>query len=155
MNDALTRSKAEVLSGEDNKVLKKIYRKIVKALHPDINPDVTEAQLKLYDNAVKAYKNGDLDTLHIIYEMVADHSMPEKNQDVMTQLVEEKERLKSRLKIIKESIEKIKSEYPYTVKEILEDADKIELKKEELEDILSQYNELIEIYKIKINEMLR
>lgn len=38
MNDALKRSKAEVLSDEDNKELKKLYRKIVKALHPDINP---------------------------------------------------------------------------------------------------------------------
>ena len=36
MNDALKRSKAEVLSDEDNKELKKLYRKIVKALHPDI-----------------------------------------------------------------------------------------------------------------------
>ncbi len=36
MNDALKRSKADVLSDEDNKELKKLYRKIVKALHPDI-----------------------------------------------------------------------------------------------------------------------
>ena len=35
----------------------KLYRKIVKALHPDINPEVTEAQVQLFDNAVAAYKN--------------------------------------------------------------------------------------------------
>lgn len=52
MNDALKRSKAEVLSDEDNKELKKLYRKIVKALHPDINPDVSQAQVQLFDNAV-------------------------------------------------------------------------------------------------------
>lgn len=41
MNYALKRSKAKVLSDEGNKELKKLYRKIVKALHPDINPDVS------------------------------------------------------------------------------------------------------------------
>ena len=33
MNDAFKRSKAEVLSDEDNKELKRLYCKIVKALH--------------------------------------------------------------------------------------------------------------------------
>lgn len=77
MNDALKRSKAEVLSNEDNKKFKKLYRKIVKALHPDINPDVSEAQVQLFDNAVSAYKNGDLNTLKIIGEMVGNSPLPE------------------------------------------------------------------------------
>ena len=49
----------------------------------------------------------------------------------------------------------IKSEYPYTMKDILEDTEKTEQKKQELENILEQYNELISIYKAKIEEMLR
>lgn len=59
------------------------------------------------------------------------------------------------LKAIRESIEKIKSEYPYMMKEVLEDKEKTEQKKRELENILEQYNELISIYKTKIEEMLR
>ncbi len=155
MNDALKRSKAEVLTDEENKELKKLYRKIVKALHPDINPDFSEAQIKLFDNAVQAYKNGDLVTLRIIGEMVANNLLPEQHKDAMMQLAEEKERLQGLLKSIRNSIENIKTEYPYTMKEILEDTDKTEQKKQELESILSQYNELISIYKAKIEEMLR
>lgn len=49
----------------------------------------------------------------------------------------------------------IKSEYPYTIKEIIEDEEQTEQKKKELENILSQYNELISIYKAKIEEMIR
>ena len=155
MNDALKRSKAEVLSDEDNKELKKLYRKIVKALHPDINPDVSEAQVQLFDNAVSAYKSGDLGTLRIISEMVGNNPLPEQHKDAMTQLVEERERLQGLLKSIRDSIESIKSEYPYTMKDILEDTEKTEQKKQELEGILEQYNELISIYKAKIEEMLR
>ena len=155
MNDALKRSKAEVLSDEDNKELKKLYRKIVKALHPDINPDVSEAQVQLFDNAVSAYKSGDLGTLRIIGEMVGNNPLPEQHKDAMTQLVEERERLQGLLKSIRDSIENIKSEYPYTMKDILEDTAKTEQKKQELEGILEQYNELISIYKAKIEEMLR
>ena len=155
MNDALKRSKAEVLSDEDNKELKKLYRKIVKALHPDINPDVSETQVDLFDNAVQAYKNGDLGTLRIIGEMVGNSPLPEQHKDALTQLNEEKERLQNLLKAIRDSIEQIKSEYPYTMKEIIEDEEQTEQKKKELENILSQYNELISIYKAKIKEMIR
>ena len=41
------------------------------------------------------------------------------------------------------------------MKEVLEDTEKTEQKKQELENILEQYNELISIYKTKIEEMLR
>lgn len=133
MNDALKRSKAEFLSDEDNRELKKLYRKIVKSLHPDINPDVSEAQIKLFDNAVTAYKNGDLETLRIIGEMVGNNSLPEQNKDAMTQLVEEKGRLHGLLKSIRESIDNIKTEYPYTMKDIVEDTEKTEQKKKETE----------------------
>ena len=87
--------------------------------------------------------------------MVGNNPLPEQHKDAMTQLVEERERLQGLLKSIRDSIESIKSEYPYTIKDILEDTEKTEQKKQELEGILEQYNELISIYKAKIEEMLR
>lgn len=155
MNDALEHSKGDYLSEEDNKELKKLYRKIVKVLHPDINPEVTMAQVKMLDNAINAYKNGDLKSLRIIDEMVGDHKLPEKHQDALTQLKEEKKRLNRMVTSIQESINKIKSEYPYCVKDILEDEKKVEQKKAELEELLKQYMELVETYNAKIKEMLR
>lgn len=155
MNEALKRSKAEILTDEESEELKKLYRKIVRALHPDIHPDVSKAQFHLFDNAVQAYKNGDLNTLRIIEEMIGNDSLPQQYDEALTQLTEEKNRLQNLLKVIKDSIEKIKSEYPYTMKEIIEDKGKTEIKKQELESILSQYNELISIYQTKIEEMMR
>lgn len=155
MNNALERSRSEVLTDEEHKELKKLYRQIVKSLHPDINPDVSYAQITLFENAVNAYKNGDLPTLRIIGSMVGGDSLPEQHTDAMAQLAEEKKRLQGSIESVRESIEKIKSEYPYTVKDIIDDEEKTEQKRQELEKILEQYNELISVYTARIEEMLR
>lgn len=155
MNEALHRSCLEALSQEDTRELKKLYRKIMKLLHPDLNPGLSKAKTELFHHAVSAYKNGDLDTLRMIFEMVGDNPLPELKSDAMTQLTEEKERLKDLLKSITDSIEKIKSSYPYTLKELLEDEKKIKEKKQESEEILKQYQEMIALYKRRIEEILR
>lgn len=155
MNDAIKQSQAEHLSKEDNRELKKLYHEIVKAVHPDINPDVTDAQARMFHNAVTAYKNGDLGTLRIIGEMALSHHLPEKHKDAFGQLKEEKVRLDGLINSIKDSIEKIKKGYPYSVKDILGDEKRVEQKRLEYREMLKQYKELVEIYNGRINEMLR
>ena len=73
----------------------------------------------------------------------------------MAQLAKEKARLTILLKAIRDSIEKIRSEYPYTMKTILADAEKTGQKKRELEHILRQSNELVSFYQAKLKEMMR
>lgn len=155
MNEALERSKMEKLPEEDFKELKKLYRAIVKKLHPDANPDVSEQQLRLLDNAVSAYKNGDLAALRVISDMAG--GIPEFRDDksAITKLSGTKERLISSIKAIREDIQKIKSEYPYTMKVILDDKEKLNQKKKELEETLGQYQEMTETYRARIEEMLR
>ena len=155
MNGALERSKGERLSEEENRELKSLYRKIVKILHPDMNPEITEAQMKLFEHAVSAYENGDLPALRIINEMIGSSSELEYHEDTAAQLSGERNRLAALLKQVREEIEKIKSEYPYTMKEFLDDPAKLEHRRQELTDILEQYQELIAVYKAKIEEMLR
>lgn len=154
MNDALKRKDCERLTESETKELKKLYRKIVKALHPDLHPNITKAQLVLFQNAVNAYKNGDLQTLRIIGETVGGDISETEPKDALTELNEEKKRLEGLVKSIKESIEKIKSEYPYNVKEIVESEEKTAERRKTLESILMQYEEIIEIYKTRIEEML-
>lgn len=155
MNDAIKRSQAEFLTVEESKELKKLYRNIVKSLHPDLHPELSDAQRTMFENAVTAYKNCDLETLRIISEMVCEPILAEDGKDAMTQLVHEKDRLVAMLQDVKDSIARIKSEYPYTVKEIVRDKEEIATRKAELERILRQYNEVMIAYSTKIREMLR
>ena len=155
MNDALERSKADPLSEEESRELKILYRKVVKALHPDMNPEITDAQARLFDQAVSAYKNGDLPAMRLIDEMVGGGPVLTDQENMAVKLSKEKDRLNSLLERVKKEIGKIKTEYPYTMKEFLEDSEKLERRREELEKILEQYQELAAFYRTKIEEMLR
>lgn len=154
MNEAIDRSHRGLLTDEQAKELKRLYRKIVKSLHPDLHPDLSDSQLELFKNAVTAYENGDLQTLQIISEMVGE-PLPDTSQDAMTQLTHEKERLGNLLKTIKNSIKTIKSEYPYILKEIVNSPEKTAERKQALEKMLEQYREMIATYYAKIEEMMR
>ena len=94
MNDALERSKADPLSEEESRELKILYRKVIKALHPDMNPEITDAQARLFDQAVSAYKNGDLPAMRLIDEMVGGGPVLTDQENMAVKLSKEKDRLK-------------------------------------------------------------
>ena len=136
------------------KELKMLYRKLVKILHSDMNPERTDAQRELFEHAVTAYKNGDLAILRMIDAMVGSETLVKQSGDTIEQLNEEKRRLQNLLKKIQESIDQIKTRYPYTMKEILENEEKTEQLRQQYEEILGQYEERILFYRIKIEEMM-
>jgi type I restriction enzyme M protein len=155
MNAALERSNSQPLSEEETRELKKLYRAIVKSLHPDIHPDLSEAKIQLFYNAMTAYENGDVNGLRIISAMVTEPALLEEKPDVIPQLMKEKERLSKLLQSVKDRIAEIKSEYPYTMKSLVQSSEKTEARKAELEASIKQLNETLAAYTAKIEEMLR
>ena len=154
MNEALERSRSRILTDAEAEELKKLYRSIVKRLHPDVNPNVTQAQLRLLTNAISAYKNGDLAAMRIIAAMVAEPVLPDRAREAMHMLTEESRRLETMLSSVRVQIADIKSRFPYTVKDIVEDPQKEQQRREEIESALTQYQELIKKYKARLAEML-
>lgn len=155
INAALERSHSEPLSEEEAHEMKKLYRAIVKSLHPDIHPDLSEAKIQMFHNAVMAYENGDISGLRIISAMVTEPVLPEEKPDAISQLIKEKERLFKLLQIVKDRIAEIKSDYPFTMKSLVQSPEKIEARKAELEARIKQLNETLAAYTEKIEKMLR
>ncbi len=155
MNQALQRSKGEVLTEAEAREIKKLYRLVVKALHPDLRPDLSPAKLELFRNAVEAYKAGDLETMRIISAMVAEELMPEDQVQGLAYLVKEKEQLAGLIQGVKRGIDEIKARYPYTVKPVVESPKKIALLKAELQERIESLTEIQALYQERIEELLR
>lgn len=155
MNEAIEYSKLERLTAEEEKEFKRLYRQIVKALHPDLNPGVNENEIKLFQNAVEAYKNGDLKTLRFISTLISSVVPDESTENILEHLQKEKERLERIVAEINEQISKIKTEYPYTLKEFTENAQRREARKAEIEKTVEELKAAYQYYTDEINESLR
>ncbi|MBO7711143.1 MAG: hypothetical protein J6S83_11785 [Lachnospiraceae bacterium] len=105
--------------------IRHLYRKIIKRLHPDVNPDLTEHEKELWNRAVKAQQEGDLKGLERIWDELSGMDAPEEMFDDTpegrTKLKELLEKLKVRLRLLELEIDHIKSDFPYKMKAFLED----------------------------------
>ena len=155
MNAALERGHACVLTENETRELKKLYRSIVMVLHPDLNSDLSDEKVQLFYNAVSAYEHADLIGLRAIWEMVASPTIPNDTMNGLALLLKEKERLMSLIQNIKDETAKIKSEYPYTMKALVNNPDAIKRRRNELEEKIGQLSELLVAYTKRLEDILR
>lgn len=150
MNAALERSRLDRLSDDESAELKKLYRAIVKAIHPDLHPDFTSETLRLFENAVSAYAAGDLAAMRMIAELVAGGLSLDGpiGADVI-------DRLSAMIAAVRRDIDDIKSRYPYTMKIVVEDPARTEELRAELERESARLTEMIARYEHRIAEMKR
>lgn len=155
MNEAIERSKCEPLSEEEVIIVKKMYKNIVKKLHPDINPKVTEAQKELFYKATDAYKDGNLTSLKIIYDIVSDEDMDEIPSLSYESLEDEIKRLEDLIENTKFEINRIKTTQPYTWRIYLTDENKRNERLRNLKNNLESFQEGIRTYEEYIKELIK
>ena len=142
----LEENEPKKLSPEDSKELKKLYRMLIKRLHPDLHPNQTFFELNLFYRAVACFENGDLKGLESVATLLPDDDTGE---------VSEIENLKELVREFEERISKLKEDYPYNKKELLEDKEAcneyismllelIDDRKEDLKNLEDRINKVIE-----------
>ncbi|MDO5849489.1 MAG: hypothetical protein Q4P18_08130 [Methanobrevibacter sp.] len=132
------------LTAEETRELKSNFRRIIMALHPDLNDDVSDHEKTLFNQATIAFKSGDIETIRMIYSIIDDDEMQDELDESYYQ---------ERIDKIKEKIEKYKEEYPYNKIDLLEDESAIEEYTNSLKDLISRYKEEIEYYETRVEEM--
>lgn len=122
------------ISAERLSQVKKIYRKIAKKIHPDMNPDAFESDevKELWNRTVLAYNCNDLDELKNI-EVLLDALELDENHDIQIEDIEE------RIHKLETEIKEIMNTNPYQYRNILESEEDIEEHKQELSDEINHY----------------
>ena len=126
--------------------IKRLYRKIVKLLHPDVHPNPTEREKELLNRANDANARGDLEEMRAIWEEVSGMHVKEEEftdaPDDIARMKELVETLKKRCRELEQEIRHIKSQYPYTMKAFLDDEAAVEEKRKSLKEQIDQTREM-------------
>jgi len=119
------------MSEGDVKKLKEVYRLIVKKLHPDINPQVTEHEKDLFVKAQAAYDLCDLAALEAILLSLKISKCPESVEPI--DLKAQVAILEDHVSKLKDMIAKLEKQFPFTYREKLADEEWIEAEKQQLD----------------------
>ncbi len=145
-------NKKKQVDDRTSEKIKKIYRNLMKKLHPDIHPDQTKEDQLLFQKVVEAYKNNNLKQLELLNE-ISNEEEVEWYEESIEELEEEVRRLQGLIEEVQGEIEQIKSTFPYTAKAILQDDDIIRVKKESLQRELLACKQKIRNLSAKIQAM--
>lgn len=139
------------LSSEEAHELKMLHRKLVKRLHPDLNPGDPEAE-RLFSLVRAAYENGDLSFLRAL-DVATSSKAPDPDDvpDDVESLYLDIELANAQIAFVQERIEQEKASAPYIFKDLLKDEAWVESKVgplrsqiEELERVRKAYEKRTE-----------
>lgn len=150
-------AKAPRLSIEETKQIKKLYHKLAKALHPDINPAQTDADAGLWISVAHAYENADLEQMETLYELFESQrkiAPPVPGVDPFQELQKKCEKIKKKVQRCLEKICKLEKEYPFKFKELMLDPEEIAYRKNYLRTAAKMYGEEAQRLRIRL-EMMR
>ena len=152
VNHAMEKPEGPGLTTQGQRELRELYRQAVKALHPDLHPGADEAQTQTLQQAMRAYRAGDLETLRSLCHGL---TPPEpQSADALETLRAERKRLKAEIRELDRQLEAIKADYPYNVRVFLEDPEREKAKQAELEGKLREVLEKQARYEASIAQML-
>ena len=131
--------KSEPISEAEKLLIKKIYRRIAKQFHPDVNPKVAkdETLMELWQRVLSAYTCNDLKELQEA-EILVNMALKQMNKEGVDIYIPN---IDERIVQLEEELEAIQKTRPYTYRFILEDEEERENQKIEYEVELSEYED--------------
>ena len=127
---------------------KRLYRKLAKLLHPDINAKTEQYYVlqSLWNQILEAYASNDFEKLEEL-EVLVNKAMKELGDEGFELKIED---IEKKLERVRKQIEEIITTKPYTYHTLLGDPKAVEEKKEELNKELEEYKE----YKAELEDIL-
>ena len=107
-----------LMSEEDTSDMKRIYRILIKRLHPDWNPDLGDDKKDLFVRAQAAYKSCDVQELRNILLMLDAEEPPQIKAETIDDDIA---RLEKSLEDIRSRVEKLEAAFPFDHRDKLYD----------------------------------
>ncbi len=142
------------LSFEKSRELKKLYRELVRKLHPDINEHLPHNFKYLWERVLTAYECGDLEELQTLSLLLVDQEMATPERSTLEQLKADIEQLKQKINTLLEKLSKIKSDFPFSYREKLADARWIETQQEEIAKQIEIFRSQEQVYSGLLENLL-
>ncbi len=137
------------LTENEAQELKRLYRFIVKRLHPDICPNLSELEKDLFIQAQIAYELSDISKLKkIVLGLESNYVLEEKSSFSMK---EQCEILKQKILQLKEDICNLKKIFPFNQRDYLYDKKKIEVDRKQILKNCKDLEKEIEKHKKYVN----
>ena len=135
------------LSAADAKAIRTLYRDMVRKLHPDLNRDLPEEAKRLWDRITAAYKNNDWQELNILADMVYDlldgKDPADGDPSRIEQLLAEERRIAAKTAQLRERIDELQKQPPYSYRELLQNEAAVAAKRRELQELRHRFEEYI------------
>ena len=131
------------MTDKEHEKLLKLYKGLVKKLHPDIHPNLPPAAANLLKSVIDAYKSADLAELELLNDMANDIL---KGKDVDLEIhnsfelmQKQIENLKQKILDLKIKIKTLEEKPPFCYKKLLYDSSAVLAKRKELEQQIDEY----------------
>lgn len=153
LDDTERAKKAGTISEYRLSRAKKIYRRLTKILHPDINKKTAENKnlMELWTRIAEAYQKSDVDELDDL-EVLVRRAMEEMGDDSFELNLDD---IETRIERVENQINEILTTEPYIYGEILCDEEKKQSYKEQLQAEHDDYEQYLESLTKALDEMLR
>lgn len=115
----------KMLSQEEVKEIKRLYRRLVKLVHPDLNPHQTKEQKELWHQLQEEYRNNDLVWLRELNVLIVFKTKGHEEVEI--------EDLEDKIEAVREEIALLKEEDLYQMRELVFDEEWIDAYKEQYE----------------------
>jgi len=141
-----------VLDKDESKEQKSLYKELVKRLHPDLNPGLTEEQYDLFIKVVRAYQNSDTSTLRRIAMLTDKISNADANKYEAKKL--RYQSLKKACVEMEKEMADIRKGFPFDKVEFLKSKQAVQQRQSELQASLDEYKEKYAELESKVKDVI-
>ena len=139
IREAKNAAEARTLSAFEIRKIKEIYYRLAHKIHPDMRPELADNKhlMDYWNRIVIVYQNNQLGELEELEALVNSclSDIDGKSEDIQIENIDKK------IEQLEKEIERIISTTPYTYRFLLEDENKVEQKKEELQNEIREYDQ--------------